>query len=332
MGLIEDELQDVSNLCERTILGSRLISCVQSHVRVEIKRTVTKTIVVCIQFPPKYPSENLLIELKSKTLSEQLLEKLTNICEKEVKKNSGKPQILALLKFIRAFIDENPLSCCYDEILSIKQTVLDLKEERDELRLKQKHSSLTLKAVKGNYYFKTSIHVPDDYPTKAVVLQDVDTNVPPIFQRFAIGQAKEIARKCIEPPLNKKKQSAPFVPQPSLLLVAKFLGKLIKEIPDGKCQLCAKPCLPPNPQDAETDENSGMHIERVYCGHLFHQHCLVTYMKTPPFQGGKKCPSCGQRIYHDKWRVSERLAEDRWAHEQARERELEEVADFFNDS
>ena len=47
------------------------------------------------------------------------------------------------------------------------------------------------------------------------------------------------------------------------------------------------------------------------------------------FTGGKECPACGQRIYHDKWGVSEKLAEDRWAHQQARARELAEVEDFL---
>jgi len=47
-------------------------------------------------------------------------------------------------------------------------------------------------------------------------------------------------------------------------------------------------------------------------------------------KGGKKCPSCGQRVYHDKWGLSDRLAEARWAHQEARMRELAEVEDFFN--
>lgn len=50
-----------------------------------------------------------------------------------------------------------------------------------------------------------------------------------------------------------------------------------------------------------------------------------------PSVGGKKCPSCGLKIYHEKWRVTDKLAEDRWAHQQARERELEEVTGFFSD-
>jgi len=37
MGLIDDELQEVSKLCQRVITGSKLISCVQTMVRVEIR-------------------------------------------------------------------------------------------------------------------------------------------------------------------------------------------------------------------------------------------------------------------------------------------------------
>nr|CAD7432232.1 unnamed protein product [Timema monikensis] len=81
--------------------------------------------------------------------------------------------------------------------------------------------------------------------------------------------------------------------------------------------------------EAEKDESADRHVERVYCSHLFHLECLITFMKTPPFHGGKKCPTCGQRIYHDKWRLSEKITEDRWAHQQARERELKEVAEFL---
>ena len=49
------------------------------------------------------------------------------------------------------------------------------------------------------------------------------------------------------------------------------------------------------------------------------------------FSGGKKCPACKQRIYHEKWKVTPELAEARWAHEQAKNRELGEVVDFFGE-
>lgn len=38
-------------------------------------------------------------------------------------------------------------------------------------------------------------------------------------------------------------------------------------------------------QVVETNESADMHVERVYCGHLFHLLCLITYMKIPPFKG-----------------------------------------------
>ena len=49
------------------------------------------------------------------------------------------------------------------------------------------------------------------------------------------------------------------------------------------------------------------------------------------FSGGKKCHACKKRIYHETWKVTPELAEARWAHEQAKNRELEEVVDFVSD-
>lgn len=51
-------------------------------------------------------------------------------------------------------------------------------------------------------------------------------------------------------------------------------------------------------------------------------------MKQPPF-GNKICSKCGIKINHFKWTVTDKMAEAQWAHEQARERELQEVTDFF---
>lgn len=45
---------------------------------------------------------------------------------------------------------------------------------------------------------------------------------------------------------------------------------------------------------------------------------------------GKKCPRCNLRIYHDKWNISPKLAEERWAHKEARQREIDEVVDFLS--
>lgn len=45
--------------------------------------------------------------------------------------------------------------------------------------------------------------------------------------------------------------------------------------------------------------------------------------------GGKKCLKCKERLFHDKWNVAPKLAEERWAHQEARKREVAEVAEFL---
>lgn len=160
------------------------------------RKTKFKTIVACIQFPKDYPQKPLLIELKSKTLSTKLLDGLTEVCEKECKKQLGKAQVtlipffwlgnifipwyvrkkyfvfltnlfwqvLPTLKLVRNFIDENPLICCYDEISTLKNIL----ENDDELKLRQKHSCICLKVQQGLYYFKAKIEIPDNYPIACV--------------------------------------------------------------------------------------------------------------------------------------------------------------------
>lgn len=181
-------------------------------------------------------------------------------------------------------------------------------------------------------------------------LENVDTNFPPAFFRHIVAQAQEIARKCIEPPLKKPNAKTPaFKPSPSFQETVSFLIHCIKKLPTEHCQYCQEQCFPEDIsvrchnyeskavdviynkmylQKLVYDESAPKHVERVYCGHLYHLECLMTYMKAPPF-GNKACPACGNKISHHKWKLTDKLAEDRWAHEQARERELAEVEEFF---
>ncbi|XP_067124698.1 uncharacterized protein [Centruroides vittatus] len=290
MDVIDEELNDIKHHCEDVIKGSKVISSVRAMVRVDIICTEHKQITVCIQFPEKYPMQPLLIELKSKYLSERLLDRLTKICDEECKKYIEKPQILKILKFIRNFIDDNPLCVCSEEITNIKKELID---KQDELKLKQKNSSISLRVFQDLYFLAIKITIPENYPLKQI-------------------------------------ESPPFEPKPSLWPVVSFLISRVKYYPLENCQLCKKRCFPHDPKDIMTEVTNDLHIERVYCDHLFHNGCLNRFMKTPPFQGGKKCPGCKQRIYHEKWKVTPQLAEARWAHHEAKKRELGEVVEFFN--
>jgi len=323
---ISDELKEVQKMCENVVSDSKLITCVHAMVRIEIRKTDFKQLALCCQFPPEYPRKILLLELKSKTLGEKLLDGLVKICEAEAKKLLGKPQVLPVAKFVSRFLDENPLSCCSAELAEVRKQLA----EGDELKLKQRTSTVSLSLVSERYHYRAHLVVPKHYPRESVTVEERACNLPAPLRRWLTGQAAEIARICVEPPLRPKPNAPPFQPRTSLLPVVEFLTRDFRRFPTDVCQQCRKVALPADPAQGVEDGGADLHVERVYCGHLYHFGCLLQYMKTPPFDGGKKCLLCARRIFHDKYKVSPQLAEARWAQEQARERELGEVIDFLS--
>lgn len=325
MGLVAAELEEVRKLCENVVPDSKLVTCVPAMVRVEIRKTDFKQLAACFQFPADYPRQVVLLELKSKTLSDKLLDGLVKICEAEAKKHLGKPQVLLLAKFVSRFLDENPLSCISAELSRVRQMLGD----GDELKLKQKTATVAL-ALRGQAYsYRVNLAVPHDYPRERVTVEERDSNLPSLLRRWLTGQATEVARRCVEPPLRPRRNDPPFQPRPAIEPIVRFLSDDFKRYVSDVCQHCKKPALPADPAAVVEDGGAELHVERVYCGHLYHFGCLVQYMKTPPFDGGKLCESCGRRIFQ-KYKVSPQLAEARWAQEQARERELGEVIDFLS--
>jgi len=327
MGLIEDELSELKRCCEAQVQNSKVITAVPALVRIEIEKNPFKKIVCCLIYPKDYPSQHILMELKSKTISQKLLTGLTQVCEGEAKKYLGKPQALIVLKVISKFIDENPLCCCAEEIYKLKAML----EPQDTLKLSQKNSCIHLSILKNNYMLKARLSVPENYPQAQIDIVASDCNFPRVFKVWFVENAKELARRCVEAPLKPKPNQPRFVAKPSLLPAAKFLIESVQRYPTEKCQICRQVLFPPDPANAIHNEKAAAHVERVYCGHAYHHDCLVLYMKTPPFEGGKNCPSCGNRIYHEKWKVTPELAEARWASEQAKARELGDVVEFIRD-
>ena len=61
------------------------------------RKTKYKQMTVNLQFSENYPKNGILLELKSKTLSEKLLNKLVDICDTEMKKHIGKQQVIITL-------------------------------------------------------------------------------------------------------------------------------------------------------------------------------------------------------------------------------------------
>lgn len=326
MGILEDELSEVRRVAEGIISNSKLEACVPAMVRLNIEDTKYKQMVVCMQFQPEYPKTIALIELRSRYVSDKLLDGLTKMCDDTAKKYIGKPQVLHIFRFVRNFMEENPLICCSEDITRVRKKL----RASDELKPRQKTSSIILRINEGEWFVKYNILVPDNYPDKQVSIEEKECNFPKVLRRWFLAQSVEIARRCTEPPVRKKPKDPPFVQKPSLEPMVAFLIEEAHKYPAQPCAVCTQLCFPDDVKELETDVEGDNYVERIYCGHIYHYKCLDVYIRTPPFHGGKKCHTCKQRIYHDRWKLSPGIAEARWAHKQAKQRELDEVVDFLS--
>ena len=57
------------------------------------RHTEFKQLMLCVQFPKDYPQERLVVELKSKTIPEKLIDGLVNVCDQELSKHTGNTQV-----------------------------------------------------------------------------------------------------------------------------------------------------------------------------------------------------------------------------------------------
>lgn len=116
-------------------------------------------------------------------------------------------------------------------------------------------------------------------------------------------------------------------------------------------QACGKRLFPADPEAAAAllrTADEAKRATRIYCGHWFHYACLARFITEPPF--GKPCPvrvcarspprialtpsplcgrglpqTCGKTVQHPDWPSDVKKLEKRWAHTQAKKREVDEV-------
>lgn len=135
---------------------------------------------------------------------------------------------------------ENPLCIAYNEISTIKALLKDKKKlgvGDGELKCLQKSSTLSMTVNGGCYFYKAKFIVPEEYPTKCVCLSEHKTNFPHTLVRFLNGQAKEIARKCVEAPLNRGDISK-FEVRASILPALTFLIEAVVDFNNEMCPIC----------------------------------------------------------------------------------------------
>lgn len=133
-------------------------------------------------------------------------------------------------------------------------------------------------------------------------------------------------------------------PLPSVLAVVRYIvQRTVRELPTQLCPVCNVTVLPADPgalskalQGGAADAGGGrrgkeaQQIERVFCGHYFHAACLEARLTAPPFRLHCAAPGCGKEVFHTRYSDRVDKLEKRWANEQAKKREIEELAGLMN--
>ncbi|XP_065072274.1 uncharacterized protein LOC135696715 [Rhopilema esculentum] len=328
MDFIGKEIEDIKGRLKNMVDCAAIIGCNRQLIQIKLVKTPHRQLLCQFQFPENYPDNPIIIELKSNLFEVKVLCLLSERCDVEAKKLVGRAQVISMTKFISKFLDDNPLMVCSEEVSYIKKSLVD---SQDDLKIKQKSGVLRYKICQDRYFLDVKVTVPEFYPTDCVRVENKSCNFPTFLETHFMAESIEIARRCVEPPLKKDPKAPPFQPAPSLKQVVSYLVKdCIKKFPGGICKLCGKRALPKNPEDYPENPDDEKGVVWIYCNHIYHLGCMDAYMKTPPFTGGKKCIECGKVVYHDRWNISPKLAEERWAHQEARKREIDEVADFLD--
>jgi len=332
-----------------------------------------------------YPKSNVLTELNSKNLDEQLLIKLNLLCEKEAKKHIGKQHALFILQFLQKYINTNKLIFCYAEIMEIKK---HLKKE-DKLEINEKEGIIKLRVEEGGYFVLNEFIIPSEYPTQKITSRIIESNFPqdlittldsvvntiPLTLKHPL-QPKERSEKVFKAPstseihdikhdlqflrkLSDLKEVAPtdkYVRRQKTVLVRKEMGmeierenqekkekfnetssplshlllmceclidKWVHFLTRNNCKVCEQSFL-------QVDSTKYIPLERIYCGHFYHQKCLFDYLATPPIER-KSCHFCKQTIYHVKWNEDFiKNKQKSQALKEAKEREIADVFEFLN--
>jgi hypothetical protein len=110
--ILEEELRELPRRLG-AVLDAELITCHHSMVQIKVRlvqeaawreetgcilnissrKSAHKQITACMQFPAGYPDCRVLLELKSKTIPDKLLEKLVSVCDQEADKCLRKKQV-----------------------------------------------------------------------------------------------------------------------------------------------------------------------------------------------------------------------------------------------
>ena len=189
--------------------------CVEadSEAQVRIQRTPVRKIVLRLQWKPEYPQKPPLMELRSSTISEQVLGKLESAANKfATEKCPNTPSLVPIIEFFYQAIDANKLLFAKAELDQINE----LLKESDEMKLNYKRGTVLISQKVRNYYAKFRVTVPDEYPVEPVSFKFLSSNFHPhltiIFAtrvQFLIGRILKGYRYALPSKKAQKKEEEP---------------------------------------------------------------------------------------------------------------------------
>ncbi|GHP04708.1 hypothetical protein PPROV_000346100 [Pycnococcus provasolii] len=167
--------------------------------------------------------------------------------------------------------------------------------------------------------------------------------------RMASKLMHELNERTQEEERRRSERLSTSEPQPHLHEIALYLVRdCVCQLAGASCRLCNESLLPETPlrsgkrpagavraasaADGKPDRDDpavavDYGIDRLVCGHYYHDKCLAEWMMNPPFD--KKCHVCSQPVRHHKYSESAEKLEARWAKRQERLREMDEVASLM---
>lgn len=274
-------------------------------------------------------------------------------------------QIQPVVQYFTQFLDTNQFVPCWKEVRKLVDMaqqpsslvkVLALHETQGVIRLKLTSSS-------GDYFYDSKLTINPSYPSTSnledpLQLTRVKSNFPSAMEDVMAKHAKGFVRLLQDgvqvqeawtrsnpvalPSTNESNttttnsQAASGDPIPSLLPVVSMLQSKLMSLPETKCAMCQTNLLPAKPADLaalydKTSKKTKQQQQRpIYsaCGCWFHYQCLHRVLTEPPF--GVQCPVCRrERAYHPDWSADVQAYQRAYTAQQARQREIDDVAMMF---
>eukprot|EP01026_Neomeris_dumetosa_P064044 TRINITY_DN6085_c0_g1_i16.p1 TRINITY_DN6085_c0_g1~~TRINITY_DN6085_c0_g1_i16.p1 ORF type:complete len:287 (-),score=31.15 TRINITY_DN6085_c0_g1_i16:329-1165(-) len=131
--------------------GSEFVkSFIADVLTVEVIATKWRTTSIKIQFPNKYPEEELILEFISKTLSPDLILKLRSAATGESKKRIGGRQLIDVVAFVKTFLENNLLLVAFDDLQEIRRL---FEGGEPEMKSVQERSGIVHVLLKEGDYF-----------------------------------------------------------------------------------------------------------------------------------------------------------------------------------